>query len=178
MVRGGAADGRVVVYRCPARTRPGHVSCGYHCGAGQHAAGMLTRHHSWAWAKAVLGAGGRRSGLTVAEGLPDRRRARLLLPQQTCIRGAVMLVAQAAGSGAGSLARALGAEHSSARNDPGCCCGMGAALFGGALGRRLRWVADGCLFAVRARGGCVMFARGWTGHWRAVLTVVRCRADQ
>jgi hypothetical protein len=166
------------VCRYPARTRPDHVSGGYHCDAGQHVAGMLTRHHSWAWAKAVLGAGGRRSGLTVAEGLPDHRTAKLLLPQQTCIPEAVTLGAQAVGSGAGSLARALGAEHSNARNGRGCCCDMGAALFGGVLGRRLRWVADGCLFAVQARGECVMFARGWTGHWQAVSTAVRCRADQ
>jgi hypothetical protein len=65
----------------------------------------------WAWGKAVWVADGRRNVLGGEGGLPDHRRAKLLLLRQTCTRGAVMWEAQAVDIGAESRARALGAVH-------------------------------------------------------------------
>jgi len=65
----------------------------------------------WASAMAESGAGGRRNVLDGEGGLPDRQREKPRPPQPTCTRGAVTWEAQAVGTGAESLARALGAEH-------------------------------------------------------------------
>lgn len=172
-----AVDGQGEECRYLARTRLGPVSWCCHFGADQRGTGMPMSQLCWALARAALGAGVRHSALDEAASPHDHQIAMLLPPRQIYIHGAAKL-GVAAGGGAGTPARALGAVRLSAMNGQGCCCGMGAVLCRVALGTRLRWAADGCWSAVRLRGGCGRFATDSMVRWRAAGRGVHYLADR
>lgn len=165
------------VCRCLARTHHGRASVCCHCGAGLFVTGRSKRHF-WALAKVVLVVGGRHSGPGAAANPHGHQTLTVPLLRLTCTREVLRLAGAAGIVVVENLVMALVAVCLNVRSVPGCWSDSDCELCPGALGRRPRWVAAGCLFVVLARDGCATFGTDWMGHWRPAVMAGRCCVDQ
>jgi hypothetical protein len=172
----GVAGDQAVGSHCRVRTHRGHVSVCYRYGASLRVVGMLTSRPCLALVRAASVADDRHSAPDAGGDLHDHRRGMRPPLRRTCTLEVSM--SGAGPGGAGIPAKAWAAAHWNGRSDPGCQCGRGAVLFRGALGRHLKWVADGCWSVVRVRGGCARFATSLMGRWQAAAKAGRCHVGQ